>query len=140
MSRRFFAGISLFLWLLWGMQLAIGTLLTVSGWFMAEDLGTTFYVQFGLVLLGAALGQIACSLYGMWQWRVACQLHFEDVWDGVCPDSGDDIEDVWRWYVKRGKPWRLDPNRPRPLVRFQDGWRRMEAYSRASNADQNHRV
>ncbi|HKT98826.1 MAG TPA: hypothetical protein VJS30_20210 [Paraburkholderia sp.] len=71
MNRRLFAGISLWLWLLWGMQLAIGTLLTVSGWFMAADLRTPAYVQLGLVLLGASVGQIAYSLYGMWQWRVA---------------------------------------------------------------------
>lgn len=118
---------------LWLGMLAIAAYTIVVGWFASLDLGEPTFLRMGLVMLGATLGLVADDLCRFQRWKVACRLHFEDVIDGVCPDLDNDISDaaVWRWYMKQGKPWRIDPKRARPHVRFSDKWDRMEDYNRA---------
>ncbi|WP_074294312.1 hypothetical protein [Paraburkholderia phenazinium] len=127
----------------WAGMLILAIYINVVGWFAAEDLGDPAWAQYPLILLGFTVGFIADDLWCRWQHGVAHALHFEDVIDGVCPDTEHEICEaaVWRWYVKQGRPWRIRANRERPQVRFADAWQRMEAYQRAmERAVRNHRV
>ncbi len=118
---------------IWLGMLVMAAYTTVVGWFASLDLGEPTFLQIALVMLGATLGLIVDDLCRFRRWKLAYRLHYEDVIDGVCPDLGNDISDaaVWRWYVKQGQPWRIDPKRARPHVRFRDKWERMEDYNRA---------
>ena len=131
----------------WIVLLTVAIYTNVVGWFAAKDLGDPAWIQYPLILLGFTLGFIADDLWRHWQYGVAHALHFEDVIDGVCPDTEPEICEaaVWRWYVKQGGPWWISRKRERPQVRFVDAWRRMEAYQRAMKAEQarrrkNHRA
>ena len=110
----------------------------IVSWFASIDLGTALPLQCALIQAGFTFGFIAGHRCYRWQWRNACILHLRDVVDGVCPDRGSNITEtaVWRWYVQRGKPWRVDRNRKRPHVRFQDAWMRLEEYRAATERAQ----
>jgi hypothetical protein len=132
---------------LWVVMLLLATYTNVVGWLAAQDLHDPRWVQYPLIQLGLTVGFIADDLRCHWIYGVAHVLHFEDVIDGVCPDRESEISEaaVWRWYVKLGKPWRINHNRARPSVRFADAWDRMEAYQRAMEKEarrrsKNHRV
>lgn len=134
------------LWV-WLFLFADVMVINVIGWFAAQDLNDASWIQYPLILLGFTVWFIADDLRHHWIEGVAHALHFEDVVDGVCPDRESEINEaaVWRWYVKQGKPWRINPKRERQDVRFVDASERMEVYQRAMEEEarrlrKNHRV
>ncbi|WP_322062018.1 hypothetical protein [Paraburkholderia sp. J63] len=127
-----------FIRFLWAAMFMLAVYTNIVGWFAAQDLGDPRWVQFPLIQLGFTVGFIADDLWMHWVDSVAHALHFEDVIDGTCPDTEQEICEaaVWRWYERQGRPWRISPNRKRPDVRFADAWLRMEAYQRAMKAEE----
>ncbi|WP_157379284.1 hypothetical protein [Burkholderia ubonensis] len=125
--------ISARLLLIWLFLIADVGVMNAITWFASKEIGSPLLLQLSLIFLGVAIGLITGELCWMWQWHVARMLHFEDVLDGVCPDHEYTINDeaIWRWYVKSGSPWWLNPRRKRPRVRWADTWWRFEAYDRA---------
>ncbi|MBC8747545.1 hypothetical protein OKW43_006926 [Paraburkholderia sp. WC7.3g] len=121
----------------WAGMLIMAVYTNVVGWFVAQDMGDLVWIQYPLMLLAFTVGFIGYDLWCHWQYGVAHALYIEDVIDGVCPDTEQEICEaaMWHWYAKRGRPWWISRNRERPQLRFVDGWRRMAAYRRAMKAE-----
>ncbi|HTH61386.1 MAG TPA: hypothetical protein VL689_14640 [Paraburkholderia sp.] len=109
---------------IWLFMVANAGGMCVIGWFAALETGTTVFLQLGLIGVGYVCGFMVDSLWDRWCWRVAVRLHLDDVWDGLCPHREHTLDDIWDWYVQRGKPLWLNPRRKRPAVRFQEAWKR----------------
>jgi hypothetical protein len=99
----------------------------------ALDTGLPIFLQAGLVMLGATLGDIGAELNHQWRYYMVRKLYIEDIVDGLCLDRGTAINEpnAWRWYRQRGAPWRIDPNRERPRVRVVVALARLEDIKRA---------
>jgi len=109
----------------WLFMLANTGAICVIGWFAALEAGTPVFLQIGLAYVGYVCGFVLDSLWDRWRWHIAIRLHLDDVWDGVCPHREPTLDDVWDWYVQRGKPLWLNPRRERPPVRFQKARKRI---------------
>ncbi|MBM7125225.1 hypothetical protein ACFFJT_10515 [Dyella flava] len=61
--------------------------------------------------------EMCWAVYRVWRCRrarVVHQLYREDIFDGVCPDRGSDInsKNAWAWYRRQGSPKTITRQRP----------------------------
>jgi hypothetical protein len=123
-------------WIWLGMLLS-ATWMTVAGWFAALDIGSPIFIQAGLVMFGASLGDVVAVLRYERRAFVVHMLYVDGIVFGMCEDRGDAISEVnsWKWYRLQGSPWRIKLKGERPHVRTVDVLARLDEIDKAFNRE-----
>jgi len=103
---RIWAGAPAVSWL----NIALGALISVWLYWPGNPMNTVLYFIWPCRLFAAI--EICSALYMVWRSRrarVVYELYYEDIFDGVCPDRGSDInrKNAWAWYRRHGSPKKI---------------------------------
>lgn len=122
---------------IWLVMLLSATWMTVTGWFAALDIGSPVFMQAGLVMFGASLGDIVAVLCYERRAFLVHMLYVDGIAFGMCEDRGDAINEAnsWKWYRLQGSPWRLKLKDERPHVRTVDVLARLDEIDKAFNRE-----
>ncbi|WP_038492225.1 hypothetical protein [Collimonas arenae] len=111
-KRKRWMGLS---WWEWVTLLNVLLLNVMCWWFGPDEFGNRPLRWFAGSALLFIIGQ-----YIYWAWcrgrlHIAYDLYYQDIFDGICPDRGADInyKNGWKWYRKQGYPKQIDPSRQR---------------------------